>query len=151
MKLIVDYPSAEEERAIVAMVIDEERLPKVEPTLDRASIRTCRKPLARSTSTPKLIAYATELVQATRTPNEYRLELAPYIDFGASPRASIALAQGGRAHALLDGRDAVTPDDVKAVAPAVLRHRILATYYADAEKVTSDQMVEEILSTVKVP
>lgn len=151
LKLVVGYPSSDDERAIVSMVIDEERLPKVDETLDQTRISEVQKATRSIYIDDRLIAYATELVQATRTPGDHKLELAPYIDFGASPRASIALAQAGRATALLDGREAVTPDDVKAVAHPVLRHRIIPTYYADAEKITTDEMIDEILATVKVP
>ena len=94
---------------------------------------------------------AVDAVSKSRRPADFQLQLASYIDFGASPRASIALAVAGRATALLDGRDAVTPDDIKAVAPAALRHRILPTYYAVAEKISTDDMIAEILETVKVP
>ncbi len=151
LKLVVTYPSQEEERAIVSMVIDEERLPAVGDLLDQEKINQIQKATRAVYIDERLIGYVTELVQATRRPADFRLELAQYIDFGASPRASIALAQAGRARALLDGRDAVTPDDVKAVAHAVLRHRIIPTYYALAEQITTEKMVDEILGTVKVP
>jgi MoxR-like ATPase len=78
-------------------------------------------------------------------------DLAPLVEFGASPRATIALAQASRAHAFLRGRNYVTPDDVKAMAPDVLRHRVLTTYEAEAEEVTSDHIVQKILSTVEAP
>jgi MoxR-like ATPase len=78
-------------------------------------------------------------------------DLAPLIEFGASPRATIALAQASRAHAFLRGRTFVTPDDVKAIAPDVLRHRVLTTYEAEAEEVTSDAVVARILSTIESP
>ena len=97
------------------------------------------------------MAYATELVRATRQPKELGLELAEFIDFGASPRASISLAQAARAVALLDGRDEVLPDDIKALAPAVLRHRIVRTYYAEAENVGTGRIIDEILGAIKVP
>ena len=78
-------------------------------------------------------------------------DLAPLIEFGASPRATIALAQASRAHAFLRGRAFVTPDDVKAIAPDVLRHRVLTTYEAEAEEVTSDEIVRRVLATVESP
>jgi len=91
-------------------------------------------------------------VHATRYPAEAKMkELAPLIEFGASPRATIALAQASRAHAFLRGRTYVTPDDVKAIAPDVLRHRVLTTYEAEAENVTSDEIVKRILNTVEAP
>jgi MoxR-like ATPase len=78
-------------------------------------------------------------------------DLAPLIEFGASPRATIALAQASRAHAFLRGRTYVTPDDIKAIAPDVLRHRVLTTYEAEAEEITSDDIVKRILETVEAP
>ena len=133
------------------MVIDEERLPGVGELLDHEKVAQIQAAARSVYIDPRLIRYGTEIVQATRQPADYRLELAQYIEFGASPRASIALAQAGRALALLDGHDAVTPDHVKSIGHQVLRHRIIPTYYADAEKVTTDRMIDEILSTVKVP
>ncbi len=151
LKLVVTYPSTQEEEKIVAMVIDEKRLPAVDRLLDGGQVARVQDAARSVYIDARLIGYATELVQATRRPADFKLELGAYIDFGASPRASIALAQAGRATALLDGRDAVTPDDIKGVAHAVLRHRIIPTYYAVAEKITTDDMVDEILRTVKVP
>ncbi len=151
LKLVVTYPSKQEEEKIVAMVIDEKRLPAVDRLLDGGQVARIQDATRSVYIDARLIGYATELVQATRRPADFKLELGAYIDFGASPRASIALAQAGRATALLDGRDAVTPDDIKGVAHAVLRHRIIPTYYAVAEKITTDDMVDEILRTVKVP
>ncbi len=151
LKLVVTYPSKQEEERIVAMVIDEKRLPAVDRLLDGGQVARVQDAARSVYIDARLIGYATELVQATRRPADFKLELGAYIDFGASPRASIALAQAGRATALLDGRDAVTPDDIKGVAHAVLRHRIIPTYYAVAEKITTDDMVDEILRTVKVP
>ncbi len=151
LKLVVTYPSKQEEEKIVAMVIDEKRLPAVDRLLDGGQVARIQDAARSVYIDARLIGYATELVQATRRPADFKLELGAYIDFGASPRASIALAQAGRATALLDGRDAVTPDDIKGVAHPVLRHRIIPTYYAVAEKITTDDMVDEILRTVKVP
>jgi len=101
----------------------------------------------------RIVDYIVEIVHATRSPAESPglKELAPLIEFGASPRATIALAQASRAHAFLRGRTFVTPDDVKSIAPDVLRHRVLTTYEAEAEEVTSDTIVGKILSTIESP
>ena len=100
----------------------------------------------------RIVDYIVDIVHATRYPAEAKLkELAPLIEFGASPRATIALAQASRAHAFLRGRTYVTPDDIKAIAPDVLRHRVLTTYEAEAESVTSDDIVKRILDTVEAP
>jgi MoxR-like ATPase len=93
-----------------------------------------------------------DLVHATRVPADAGLaSLQPLIEFGASPRATIALAQTSRAHAFLRGRDYVSPDDVKALAPDVLRHRVLLTYEAEAENVTQDEVIARILDAVPAP
>ena len=100
----------------------------------------------------RIVDYIVEIVHATRAPTEAGLsELAPLIEFGASPRATIALAQASRAHAFLRGRTFVTPDDVKAIAPDVLRHRVLTSFEADAEEVTSDDLVTRILARIEAP
>ena len=91
-------------------------------------------------------------MHATRAPADAGLkELAPLIEYGASPRATIFLAQAARAHAFLRGRAFVTPDDVKAIAPDVLRHRVLTTYEAEAEEVTSDAIVTRVLAAIEAP
>jgi MoxR-like ATPase len=150
-KLVVDYPKQSEEEEIVKMVIDEVKSPKVETLLDHEAILQLQSRVRSVYIEDKVVHYATNLVQATRRPDDFKLELGQYIEFGASPRASISLAQSARAMALIDGREIVTPDDIKTVARPVLRHRILPTYYAAAEKISTDQMIDEILSTVKVP
>ena len=100
----------------------------------------------------RIVDYIVDIVHATRKPGEAGLpELAPLIEFGASPRATIALAQASRAHAFLRGRTFVTPDDVKAIAPDVLRHRVITTYEAEAEEMTSDIIVQRVLGAIESP
>jgi MoxR-like ATPase len=151
LKLRVDYPERAEEREIVKMVIAERELPEVREELTRHEILELQEAARQVFLEERLIGYATEIVHATRAPGDFQLELGRYIEFGASPRASIALALAARANALVESRDAVRPEDVKAVAPDVLRHRILLTYYADAEGVTTERIIDEILAAVKVP
>ncbi|MEM1207298.1 MAG: MoxR family ATPase [Acidobacteriota bacterium] len=153
MKLVVGYPEADEEERIVRMVIDERRLPKAQRRLSEQDVLDLQGAAQGVFVEDRVIQYASRLVQASRLTGESEdgRDLARYVAFGASPRGSISLVQAARAHALIEGRDAAVPHDVKSVAPAVLRHRILTTYYADAEGITSDQVVEEILATVKVP
>jgi MoxR-like ATPase len=95
--------------------------------------------------------YIVEVVHASRFPAEAGLDLTRFIQFGASPRASISLARAARAHAFLEGRGYVTPDDVKAMGPDVLRHRILLTYEAEAEGLSPEQVIERIFQKVKTP
>ena len=100
----------------------------------------------------RIVDYIVDIVHATRAPAEANMkDLAPLIEFGASPRATIALAQASRAHAFLRGRTYVTPDDIKAIAPDVLRHRVLTTYEAEAEEVSSDEIVRRVLAKVESP
>ena len=95
--------------------------------------------------------YIVQLVFATRKPEDFKVDLKGLIQFGASPRATIYLAQGSRAHAFVKGRGYVTPEDVKAIGLDVLRHRIILTYEAEAEEVTSDQIIQRILAKIESP
>jgi MoxR-like ATPase len=100
----------------------------------------------------RLVDYIVDLIHATREPAAAKLpDLVPLVEYGASPRATIALAQAARAHAYLRGRDFVSPDDVKAMAADVLRHRVLLTYEAEAENVTSDEVIARVLAAVPAP
>src|SRR5690606_25563646 len=141
----------EEEQAIVRMVIAENRLPAVRQVISAEGLTTLQALTRQIFIEEKLIKYITDLVFATRFPDIYGLEYTNIIEYGASPRASIAMAQVARARALLNGRDAVMPEDIKAVAHNVLRHRIIPTYHADAEGVTSEKIIDEILARIKVP
>lgn len=151
LKLTVKYPQAEQEAEIVRLVLEEGSAPKDEPVLSPEDVIALQGACREVFVEDRLLGYATALVQASRRPTEAGLSLASYIALGASPRGSIALVMAAQAHALIDDRRAVTPDDIKAIAPDVLRHRILTTYYAAAEGIRSDQIVEEILSHVEVP
>lgn len=116
------------------------------------AILDARRRIAELYMDERIVDYIVDIVHATREPSQYGLEdLSPLVEFGASPRATIALAQAGRAHAFLRGRSFVTPDDVKAIAPDVLRHRVLTTYEAEAEEVTSDEIVTRILARIESP
>ncbi|MFN7132213.1 MAG: AAA family ATPase [Myxococcales bacterium] len=149
MKLVVSYPTADEERVI----LERSALPTERPdvVLHPAQILRMQELTRRVTVKPMLAGYIVNLVQATRQPGALSTRLARLVQFGASPRATIALAAAARAAALLDGREFATPDDVKEVALDVLRHRVLLTYEAEAEQVTPDHVVRELLSTVKTP
>ena len=151
LKLRVGYPTRDEEKEIMRRMatgapIDVQRVATPEAILD------ARRRIADLYMDERIVDYIVEIVHATRSPAEAGLgELVPLIEFGASPRATIALAQASRAHAFLRGRTFVTPDDVKAIAPDVLRHRVLTTYEAEAEEVTSDELVRRILAKVESP
>jgi MoxR-like ATPase len=117
-----------------------------------ASILDARRRITEIYLDDRVMDYIVDIVTATREPAGAGLkDLAPLIEYGASPRATIFLAQGARALAFLRGRNFVTPDDVKSVAPDVLRHRVLTTYEAEAEEVTSDAIVARVLAAVESP
>jgi MoxR-like ATPase len=99
----------------------------------------------------KISKYITDIVQATRAPQQYGLDIEDFIEYGASPRASINIALGGKASALFAGRGYVIPEDIKKIAPDVLRHRIILTYEALAEEMTTDKIISSILEKVPVP
>lgn len=151
MKLRVGYPSRAEEKEILRRMASGEAIP-VSPVATPEELLDARKRIADLYMDERIVDYIVELVHATRHPNEVGVpDLRPLIEFGASPRATIALGQAARAHAFLRGRAFVTPDDVKSIAPDVLRHRILTSFEADAEGVTSDTIVTRILSAVEAP
>ena len=151
LKVHVGYPSRSEEREILQRMSGGEAIP-VAPVLDPKVVLELRKVALGAHLDPRLADYIVDLVRATRDPQSVGLgSLGPLVAFGASPRASIALAQAARAHAVLQGRGYVTPQDIQALAPDVLRHRIVLSFEAEAEDVTSDTIVEQVLAKVKVP
>ncbi len=151
LKVNIGYPTREEEKEIMLRMASGEPI-SVDPVTDAQTIARARADIVRLYMDDKIADYIVDLVQATREPATYGLpELAPLIEYGASPRASIYLAQLSRAHAYLRGRGYVIPDDVKDVAADVLRHRIITTYEAEAEEVTSDEITRRILEAVEVP
>jgi MoxR-like ATPase len=149
MKLVVTYPTMDEERQILDRSSQASVTPS--PVLNPERILRMQELARRVTIKPMLANYIVSLVHATRQPGSLSTRLARLVQFGASPRATISLAAAARAAALLDGREFATPDDVKEVALDVMRHRVLLTYEAEAEQVTADHVVREILSTVKTP
>ena len=151
LKLRVGYPTRDEEREIMRRMAGGAPI-TVQAVAGPAQIMDARKRIANLYVDERIVDYIVDLVHATRAPKEAGLaDLAPLIEFGASPRATIALAQASRAHAFLRGRGYVTPDDVKAIAPDVLRHRVLTSFEADAEQVTSDDVVARVLARVPSP
>jgi MoxR-like ATPase len=151
LKLRVGYPSREEEKEIMRRMASGEPI-SVQHVATPGAILEARRHIADMYMDERIVDYIVDIVLATRAPGEAGMkELVPLIEYGASPRATIALAQASRAHAFLRGRAYVTPDDIKAIAPDVLRHRVLTTYEAEAEEVTSDDIVVKILATVEAP
>ena len=151
LKLHVDYPSRDEEKEIMRRMASGEPIP-VQHVATPQQVLDARRRIADLYVDERVMDYIVDIVHATRRPDEAGLkELGPLIEYGASPRATIFLAQAARAHAFLRGRNFVTPDDVKAIAPDVLRHRVLTTYEAEAEEVTSDMIVSKILGAIESP
>ncbi|MAG57605.1 MAG: ATPase [Planctomycetes bacterium] len=151
LKIHVDYLEPEDEMRVVDRAIDDVRV-KVEPVVTPDRLFEARQVLQMIYVDDKIKRYVIDLVSATRRPAESGLnDLVPLIEYGASPRASINLTMMARAQAFLRGRGFVTPQDVKDVALDVLRHRVLLTYEAEAEEVTSDVVVGKVLASVPVP
>ncbi len=151
LKARIGYPSRQEELRIMEMNLDG-RLPAPATVASREDIVAALTALGEVAMDDSLKEYIVQVVYATRQPASYQLpSLEPLIAYGASPRASIALARAARAHAFLMGRGYVTPDDIKALAHDVLRHRIVTTYEAEAEELTSDDLIERVLESVAIP
>ena len=150
MKIKVDYPSAEEEREIMTRVYGgvENQMSAV---VDWARIARAGQTMRAIHMEDRIMDYVVRLVRATRAPEAFGLELAPMIHYGASPRASIWLGLAARAHAFVSGRGYVTPQDVKTMAPDILRHRIILSYEAEAEEKTTDDLIRVLLERIEVP
>jgi MoxR-like ATPase len=151
LKLLVSYPSRDEERVILDRVAPQRGLPAVSPVLHPQQVREARKVLDEIYMDDKVKDYIVTLVHATRRPADHNLKIGSWIQYGASPRATIYLARGARSMAFLAGRGYVTPQDVKDIAPDVLRHRVIISYEAEAEEKTSDDVVRHVLDHVPVP
>jgi len=151
LKVQITYPQLSEERKVLDMALDETERP-IQAVLTPQDIFAMQDVVKLIYMDDNIKDYILALVQATRDPAASNLpDLAPLIDFGASPRASIFLGKGARAAAFLNGRGYATPQDVKDVAFDVLRHRVILTYEAEAEQMTSESIIKEILNTVPVP
>ena len=151
LKVIIDYPKQEEEKLIISQNINGEKF-NVKPILKAEEIIEARKVVRQVYLDEKIERYIVDIVFATRYPEKYDLkELKDMIGFGGSPRASINLALAARTYAFIKRRGYVIPEDVRAVAHDVLRHRIGLTYEAEASNVTSDEIVSKILNKVEVP
>jgi MoxR-like ATPase len=150
MKVRVDYPDDDAEEAIIRLVRGEEQADETDATrLDPAVVFAARDALSAMQVAPAIDRYIVDLVMATRDPGRYADSRLPgWIRSGASPRASIALDRCARASAWLDGRDYVDPEDVRAVAPAVLRHRLMLSYEALGDGIDSDAVIRELLQQV---
>jgi len=151
LKVHVGYPTREEEKEILLRMAGGRPIP-ITAVAEATDILALRQTIAELYMDQKIVDYVVDVVRATREPQKVGLhEVKPLIAYGASPRASIYLAQAARAHAYLRGRAYVVPEDVKAMAFDVLRHRVLLTFEAEAEDLTSDDVIAKVLGAVPVP
>lgn len=151
LKAIIDYPNIQEEQFIVRQQLTG-RNPEVKPVIDTAQILRAQDVVNEVYMDEKIEKYILDLVFATRFPDKYNLpKLQSLISFGASPRGSINLAKGAKCHAFIQRRGYVIPEDVRAVIHDVLRHRIGITYEAEAENISSDDMISQIVNEIEVP
>lgn len=148
-KLLVEYPKREEELEILNRTFQSQ---EIHTCLTKQDIFEFQSIVKQIYMDPKIAQYILDIVFATRDPHAYKLNrVATYILHGVSPRATLALSHAAKAHAFMKKRHFVTPDDVKAVAPAVLRHRLGLTYEAQAEEITADQIIDTILNSISAP
>ena len=167
MQVNIDYPAVEDELKIVQLVREEnkkmllqqgqeksvgrEQSKKREPLISQQQVMQARREVLEQYMSPEVERYMVELVQATRTPERYHQELSEWIEWGGSPRASLALDRCAKAHAWLLERDFVSPEDLQQIAPDVLRHRILLSYTAESRGMDADEVIRRILELVPVP
>ena len=151
LKLRITYPSMDEERQIMdAMAVTDKQF-DISPAIEAEAVMRARKVVDQVYLDDKIREYILSIIFATRAPEKYNLPLHDYIRYGGSPRATINLAIAARAHAFMMGRGYVTPQDVKSIAPDVLRHRLIVTFEAEADELTSDDIIARILNELPVP
>lgn len=148
-KILMTYPKYQEEKEVIKKVFEPTQLQKL---ISKEDLERSQKLINQIYIDEKVVDYILSIIYATRSPKDYKLDdLAHMIEYGASPRATLALHHAARAHAFLKKRHFVIPDDIKAIAADVLRHRILVTYEAEAENITSDKIIEQILASIPSP
>jgi MoxR-like ATPase len=151
LKVKLTYPSKEEEFVILNRMSAVEPDLHVEAVLNAADLFELRRAIDRIYVDDKIKRYIVDVVHATRTPAVYGLDIAPFVQYGASPRATIFLTRAAKGQAFLDKRGYVTPQDIKSIGYDVLRHRVSVTYEAEAEDITSENLIQRIFDSLKVP
>jgi MoxR-like ATPase len=151
LKLKVDYPSRDEELAILERMSALDPAITIQPVLGAADLEALRHAIDDVYMDDKIKRYIVDIAQATRHPEAFDLDIAPYVQYGVSPRATVFLARAAKAQALLEGRGYVTPHDVKTVGYDVLRHRLVVTYEAEAESIDSEQLLRKLFDHLRVP
>lgn len=150
-KLNVEYPSFEEERLILDSMAVTDKKTDISPVVNVEQILKMRQLVDQVYVDEKIKDYILRIVFATRTPEKYGISIGQYLRYGASPRATISLAIAAQAHAFLERRSYVTPQDIKSIAYDVLRHRLIVSYEAEAEELTTDDLITKILNELPVP
>jgi len=151
LKVLIDYPSRADELAVLDRMGGLNAATDLAPVLDAAGLEELRQAVDAVYVDPKVKAYLVDVVRATRHPAEYGLDLGGLIQLGASTRAVLALYRGAKAHAFLAGRGYAAPEDVKALAPDVLRHRLVVSFEAEADDLRPDHLVKQVLDKLPVP
>ncbi len=151
MKVLIDYPNRDDERSILDRMGSVDASTAVEPVLAAEDLAALRAAVDAQHVDTKIKDYIVAIVRATRTPAEYGLDIAPLIQTGASPRAVVALLRASKAHAFLNDRGYVTPEDVKRTAADVMRHRVILSYEAEAEELKPDAVLQRVLDALPVP
>jgi MoxR-like ATPase len=151
LKLKIDYPSKDEERQILERMAETDKKFNVKPVVSPADITEVRKIVDEIYIDEKIKDYIVNIVCATRDPRKYGIDLGNFINYGASPRATIYLAVAAKAHAFIQQRAYVTPQDVKSIGLDILRHRVIVSYEAEAENKTSEDIIKTIFDNIEVP
>jgi len=150
LKVLITYPNKDQEKEIITRMT-EGKEHKAKRILSARELLELQRFVPQVYADERIKEYVAQIVDATRHPEKYKVEMNGFIEYGASPRASIWLILGAKAHAVMNGRGYVIPEDVKAIVHDVLRHRIITTFEADAEGITSDTIIDRIIEKVKVP
>lgn len=151
LKLKVGYPTKSDEMVILEKMAQTSRDIHLNALVTPAEIMAVRKVVDQVYMDPKVKEYIVNLVFATRKPEEYHLDIGAYIEYGASPRATISLATAAKAYAFIQGRGYVVPNDIKTIGPDILRHRVIITYEAEADEISVDDLLQKIFDEVEVP
>ena len=151
LKLKIEYPNKEEEHEILNRMAVTDKKFDVNPVISPADIADVRSVVDEIYIDEKIKDYIVNIVLATRDPQKYKIDLGNFINYGASPRATIYLAVAAKAHAFIQQRGYVTPQDVKSIGMDVLRHRVIISYEAEAEDKTSEDVIQTIFDNIEVP
>ena len=151
LKLKITYPDRAEELEILERMARTTPLPPIRAVADKDQVLQARRQVDEIYLDAKIKRYIVDLVFATREADQHGLDIGRYIEFGASPRASIYLALAAKAYAFLQGRDYVSPQDIKSIGMDVLRHRVLTTYEAEADGIGSEELIQKVFDNVPVP